>query len=132
MQFFSVQPDVPPPELPVSVQLVSVLEMAPTPELPARAQLFSAQADTPPVVFPVIVQLFSVLELAPYEVLPVIMQLLNMPPEAPPAPLVKVNPDKVASRAKDTHRFDRPPLIRVNSGPLTLRTVRGPEAATGV
>src|SRR5712691_1125137 len=130
MELLTVQPDTPPPELPVSVQLASVLELAPTPELPATAQLFSAQPDAPPEVLPVMVQLLRVLELAPYEVLPLNVQLVNEPPEAPPTPLVKVNQDRLTPLARDTHRFDRPPLITVNNGPLTLRTVRGPEAAT--
>src|SRR6266567_1479437 len=112
MQLFSVQPEAPPPALPVSVQFVSVLDLAPTPELPLR------------------VQLLRVLKLAPYEALPLNVQSFTVPPEAPPAPLVSVKPDRLASPAKDTHRFDRAPLIIVNNGPLTLRTLRGPDAAT--
>src|SRR5262245_11221594 len=118
MQLCSVQPAVPPPELPVSVQLFSVQEIAPTPELPARAQFFSVQPEAPADVLPVIVQLLTVLELAPS-------------PEAPPEPFVSVNPDRLAPLARDAHTFDRPPLIMVKSGPFTLRTVTGPDAATG-
>src|SRR5712671_4199168 len=113
MQLLSAQPDAPLPKLPVSVQLFSVQPEAPLPELPVRMQLLSAQPD------------------APFPELPTMAQLLSVPPEAPPAPLVNVNPDRVAPLARDTHRFELAPLIIVNSAPLTLRTGSAADAWIG-
>src|SRR5437016_1195494 len=83
-------------ELPVTMQLFSVLPRAPP---PSTAEL------------PLNVQLFSVPPYAP-------------PPSEAETPLVKVNPDKLAPWAMPTQRLEWPPSITVNSGPLTLRTFR--------
>src|SRR6266853_2984321 len=93
------------------------------------------QPEAPPPLpaaeLPLSVQLFRVQPCAPPPKLPARVQLLRVPPEAPPAPLVKVNPDRLALVLKDTHSFDWPPLIMVKSGPLTLSRVRGPGATIG-
>src|SRR6266404_5417719 len=105
MQLFRVQPKAP-PELPLTVQLFSVAPTAAPPELPIRAQLLSVLLD------------------ATEPELPVRIQLLTMPPDAPPAPLVNVNPERLELPVSAAHQFNRPPSIKVTSGPLTLRTDR--------
>src|SRR6266581_4307232 len=100
MQLFSVQPEAPPPALPLRVQLFSVPPTAPKPVLPVTAQLL------------------SVLLYAPEPELPIRMQLLTVPPDAPPTPLVKVNPERMELPARDAHQFNRPPSILVASGPF--------------
>src|SRR5258708_11043538 len=106
MQLLSVQPEAPPPALPLRAQLFSVAPTAATPELPIRAQLLSVLLD------------------APEPELPISKQLLRVPPNAPPAPLVSVNPERLELPVSAAHQFNRPPLIKVTSGPLTLRTDR--------
>jgi hypothetical protein len=63
MQLLSVANEAPQPELSVIVQLFNVLESTPPPVFPDTTQLFSAQPPAPPpqlAVLPVSVQLFSV------------------------------------------------------------------------
>src|SRR5215471_18537900 len=107
MQLLREQPFAPPPELPVKVQFVSVLETAPVPEFPINAQLLSTQP------------------LAPFSE-PTRMQLFSVPPEAPPTPLVRVNPDR-GTPANDAHRLEWAPSMIVNRAPLTLRMDSAPE-----
>ena len=76
-------------------------------------------------------QLLSVQPDAPLPELPTIAQLLSVPPDAPPTPLVRVNPVSVALAPRDTHRFDRFPLIVVDSAPLTLRRFTAPATTIG-
>src|SRR5438552_2964672 len=92
----------------------------PPPELPVSVQWFKVQLYAPPP--------------APEVPLPVRMQLFSVPPDAPPPkladPCVKLKPERLASSAKYTHPFDRPPSITVNSGPLILRRLSGISTTT--
>src|SRR5260221_14252729 len=97
--------------------------------------MFSVQLYAAPSVLPLKVQLLSVLSPAPKPELPISAQLFRIPPMAAAlnaAPLVKVNPDRLALLVRYTHKFDWPPLMMVNSGPLTLRTASGLAITTRV
>src|SRR5215831_7056240 len=121
MQLVSVLEIAPPPELPLSVQLVRAHEIAPAPVLPVSVQLFSVLPVAPPPELPVSAQLFRRQLDAPLE-LAISTQLFSVPPSAPAEPFVRVNPVRMIPAPKLAHRFDRPPSIIVTAAPLMLRT----------
>src|SRR5436305_2936811 len=54
----------------------------------------------------------------------------HTPPPEWANPLVKVKPERLAPLVKYTHRFEWPPSIVVDCGPLMLRRVSGLSSAT--
>src|SRR5258706_15984022 len=108
-----------------------MLEYAPPPlppwhevqtELLVMVQLKSVPPHTPP----------ATLTMGNAE-LPAITQLVRKesvdgqytPPPLPARPLVSVKPDRLAPWVRNAQRPAPPPLIIVNSGPLTLSSVSG-------